>query len=138
MMFLHASAFLRRLFNHVVSRRRSELCQRLKHGLFLLCDDGQELRAAAGLLTRVAEEPLAVWIHTGLLQYCLQRSETRVDSAVAIWWPSDAKTFTTLLRWLHFSEPGAASVFLSISGFIVSKSVLLPWLQVQNGGVFTV
>lgn len=77
MMFLHASAFLRRLFNHVVSRRRSELCQRLKHGLFLLCDDGQELRAAAGLLTRVAEEPLAVWIHPGLLQYCLQRSEVR-------------------------------------------------------------
>lgn len=69
MMFLHASAFLWRLFNHVVSRRRSELCQRLKHGLFLLCDDGQELRAAAGLLKRVAEEPLAVWIHTGLLQF---------------------------------------------------------------------
>lgn len=37
---------------------------------------------------------------------CLQRSEeTRVDSAVAIWWPSDAKTSTALLRWLHFSEP---------------------------------
>lgn len=43
-----------------------------------------------------------------------------------------------LLHWLHLSEPGAASVFLTISGFIVSKSALLPWLQVQNGGVFTV